>query len=183
MRAGRLRVRCSNRVWWGVACLAGLLAVMPASAEEASGEGLDASLQQFKKDMLDVNKRLLIMEEELLFPANAQLTVFVSLDVGRYLVPDSVTLEIDGKPAQSHLYTAREVDALKRGAIQRALTTIVKPGTHRVTAVVAGTDAHGRAVRRAATHEFTKDEGQRYLHLRIVDDTTAQQADLQFRDE
>lgn len=167
--------------WW----LAGLLLAAPAMAEDASTDApaLDESLQQFKRDMLDVNKRLLIMEEELLFPANAQLTLFVSLDVGRYLVPDSVTLELDGKPVQSHLYTAREVDALKRGAIQRALTTIVKPGKHRITAVVAGTDGHGRPVRRAAASEFTKEEGQRYVHLRIVDDTTAQQADLQFRDE
>ena len=122
-------------------------------------------------------------EEELLFPANAQFTLFVSLDVGRYLLPDSVTVELDGKPVQSHLYTGREVEALKRGAIQRALTTIIKPGTHRLTAVVAGIDGHGRPVRRAATTDFVKDEGQRYLHLRIVDDTIAQQADLQFRDE
>lgn len=155
----------------------------PAGAEELPADALDASLQQFKKDMLDVNKRLLIMEEELLFPANAQFTLFLSLDVGRFLVPDSVTIEIDGKPVQSHLYTAREVEALKRGAIQRTLTTILKPGTHRVTTVVAGTDAHGRPVRRGATHEFTKEEGQRYLHLRIVDNATAQQAELQFRDE
>lgn len=143
---------------------------------------LDASLQQFKRDMLEVNKRLLVMEEELLFPANAQLTVFFSLDVGRFLVPDSVTLELDGKPVQSHLYTAREVDALKRGAVQRLLTTIVKPGTHRLTAVVAGSDARGRSVRRAVSTEFDKDESQRYLYLRVVDDEAVQQAEPQFRE-
>jgi hypothetical protein len=164
-----------------LAGLALLLAVPAPAQETPDPERLDAELQQFKKDMLDVNKRLLIMEEELLFPANAQLTLFVSLDVGRYLLPDSLTLDLDGKPVQSHLYTAREVDALKRGAIQRALTTIIKPGQHRLTAVVAGTDGHGRPVRRAATTEFVKDEGQHYLHLRIVDDTRSQQAELQFR--
>jgi hypothetical protein len=157
-----------------------LLALLSANVLAQEGEALDAELQQFKKDMLEVNKRLLIMEEELLFPANAQLTVFLSLDVGRYLVPDSVTLEVDGKPVQSHLYTKREVDALKRGAVQRLLTTIVKPGNHRVTAVVAGADAHGREVRRGATVEFTKEDAQHYLHLRIVDDTQAQQAEIRF---
>lgn len=157
-------------------------ASLPAE-ELPAADALDASLQQFKKDMLDVNKRLLIMEEELLFPANAQLTVFVSLDVGRYLVPDSVTLELNGKPAQSHLYTQREVDAMKRGAIQRALTTIIKPGKHRITAVVAGVDARGRPVRRAATTEFSKDEGQKYVHLVIADDTASQQAELRFREQ
>lgn len=160
-----------------------LLSGVSVAEDLPAGDALDASLQQFKKDMLDVNKRLLIMEEELLFPANAQLTVFVSLDIGRFLVPDSVTLELDGKPVQSHLYTAREVEALKRGAIQRALTTIIKPGKHRITAVVAGVDGHGRPVRRATTSEFSKDEGQKYVHLRIVDDTTAKQAELKFTEQ
>lgn len=162
---------------WLALCL--LAVALPARAE-GDAPALDAELQQFKKDMLDVNKRLLIMEEELLFPANAQLTVFVSLDVGRFLVPDTITLELDGKAVQSHLYTAREVEALKRGAVQRLLTTIVKPGPHRVTAVLAGADAHGRPVRRAASAEFTKEDAQHYLRLRIVDDTAAQQAELRF---
>lgn len=165
---------------WAGAGIAQADEVAAGAAGPEDAAALDASLQQFRKDMLDVNKRLLIMEEELLFPANAQLTVFVSLDVGKFLVPDSLTLEIDGKPVQSHLYTAREVEALRRGAVQRALTTIVKPGTHRVTAVIAGSDGHGRAVRRAATAEFTKDDAQLYLRLRIVDDMAAQQAELRF---
>lgn len=162
-------------------CCLAVLCLLPAAAVAAEdAAALDAELQQFKKDMLDVNKRLLIMEEELLFPANAQLTVFLSLDVGRFLVPDSVTIEINGTPMQSHLYTKREVDALKRGAVQRLLTTIVKPGVHSITAVVAGTDVHGREVRRGATTQFTKEDAQHFLYLRIVDDTRSQQADLVF---
>lgn len=156
--------------------------VAAATESAPAAPPLDASLQQFKRDMLEVNKRLLVMEEELLFPANAQLTVFFALDVGRFLLPDSVTLELDGKAVQSHLYTAREVDALKRGAVQRLLTTIVKPGRHRLTAVVAGSDARGRAVRRAVSTEFDKGESQRYLYLRVVDDEAVQQAEPQFRE-
>jgi len=167
-----------TRKWlWGFIVLC-LLSAGARAAEDAAA--LDAELQQFKKDMLDVNKRLLIMEEELLFPANAQLTVFLSLDVGRFLTPDSVTLEIDGKPVQSHLYTRREVEALRRGAVQRVLTTIVKPGVHRLTAVVAGSDVHGREVRRGATTDFTKEDAQHFIYLRIVDDTRSQQADIVF---
>lgn len=181
LRARGIRVLSIMKRYLLVTLLS-LLCVSAFAVDDApvSPELLDDALQQFKKDMLDINKRLLIMEEELLFPANAQLTVFVSLDVGRFLLPDSVTLELDGKPVQSHLYTGKEVEALRRGAIQRVLTTIVKPGEHRLTAVVAGTDGRGRAVRRAATTEFSKDDAQHYLHLRIVDDETAQQAELRF---
>lgn len=153
----------------------------PAAAAPAPAADLDADLQQFRRDMLDVNKRLLIMEEELLFPANAQLSVFVLLDVGRFLTPDSITLELDGKAVQSHLYTAREVAALRRGAVQRLLTTIARPGTHRLTAVVAGVDDHGRQVRRGATAEVEKGDGQLYVQLRIEDDAKTQQAEPRFR--
>lgn len=166
----------SKRLWLFI--VLGLLCAGAHAADDAAA--LDAELQQFKKDMLDVNKRLLIMEEELLFPANAQLTVFLSLDVGRFLTPDSVTLEIDGKAVQSHLYTKREVDALRRGAVQRVLTTIVKPGAHRLTAVVAGTDVHGREIRRGASTDFTKEDAQHFIYLRILDDTRSQQADIVF---
>ncbi len=160
-------------------CLLWALPVVTLAAED-DAQVLDQSLQQFRKDMLDINKRLLIMEEELLFPANAQLTLFVSLDVGRFLQPDSLAVDLDGKPVQSHLYTEREVAALKRGAIQRALTTIVKPGKHQLTVVVSGVDGHGRAVRRAATTEFEKTDGQKYLRLRIADNEGSMQADLSF---
>lgn len=154
-----------------------LLAVLalPGHADDA----LDADLQQFRKDMLDVNRRLLIMEEELLFPANAQLAVFVALDVGRFLTPDSITLELDGKAVQSHLYTEREVAALRRGAIQRLLTTVVRPGEHTLTAIVAGTDARGREVRRAVTAPVSKQDDQLYLQVRIVDDEARQLAEPQ----
>lgn len=167
--------------------LAALLFAAAAPATEAPATpdapppDLDTSLQQFRKDMLDVNKRLLIMEEELLFPANAQLSVFVLLDVGRFLTPESITLELDGKAVQSHLYTEREVAALRRGAVQRLLTTIVRPGTHRLTAVVSGVDDHGRRVRRGATGEVEKGDGQLYVQLRIVDDEKTQQAEPRFR--
>lgn len=165
---------------WTAGLLLAFAIVIPVRAAGDDAQRLDQELQQFRKDMLDVNKRLLIMEEELMFPANAQLTLFVSLDVGRFLRPDSLTIDLDGKPVQSHLYTGREVDALMRGAIQRALTTIVKPGKHQLTVVVSGTDGRDRMVRRAATTEFYKDDGQKYLRLRIVDNQGSMQADLAF---
>ena len=42
---------------------------------------LDETVQDLKKDVVDLNKELFVLEEELLFPANTQVAVFVSMDI------------------------------------------------------------------------------------------------------
>ena len=80
---------------------------------------LDEDVQDLKKEVLDLNRDLFLLEEELLFPANSQVAFFVSLDVGEYFDLDSVSLRIDGREVANYLYTEREVEALHRGGVQR----------------------------------------------------------------
>lgn len=140
-----------------------------------SASELDQDLAQFRKDVLDINRRLLLLEEELLFPADTQLSVFVSLDVGRYFTPDSVTLKLDGKTIDGHLYTEREVQALKSGAIQKLHVTNLRNGPHELTAFVSGSGPGGREYRRAVTLQFEKGNGRHFIQLRMEDDAAAQQ--------
>lgn len=142
---------------------------------------LDEDMAQFKQDLLEVNKRLLLMEEELLFPADTQVAIFLSLDVGRFFTPDSVTLKMDGDTLASHLYTEKEVGALKNGAIQKLHTTNVKNGEHELTAFVTGSGPNERDYRRGVSLTFDKDHGQHFIQLQIQDDEAAQQADFAFK--
>ena len=48
-----------------------------------SPQPLDTRIQDVKRDAIQLNRDLLVLEEELLFPANTQLAVFVSMDVGQ----------------------------------------------------------------------------------------------------
>ena len=45
---------------------------------------LDQDVQSLKKEVLDLNRDLFLLEEELLFPANSQVAFFISMDVGEY---------------------------------------------------------------------------------------------------
>lgn len=153
-----------------------LVLVCAAGAAE-----LDQDLAQFRKDVLDINRRLLLLEEELLFPADTQLAVFVSLDVGKYFTPDAITLKLDGKTIDGHLYTDREVQALKTGAIQKLHTTNIRNGNHELTAFISGTGPGGREYRRAVTHQFEKGNGRHFIQLRMEDDAAAQQPVFVFR--
>ena len=112
-----------------------------AAEEAASREefrALDQDIQSLKKEVLDLNRDLFLLEEELLFPANSQVAFFVSLDVGEYFQMDSVTLTIDGKEVANYLYTQREVDALARGGVHRVHMANLKAGTHELVAVFHG---------------------------------------------
>ena len=61
------------------------------AAEGTEFHALDADVQDLKKQVLDLNKDLFLLEEELLFPSNTQVAVFVSMDVGDFFGLDSVS--------------------------------------------------------------------------------------------
>jgi Na+-transporting methylmalonyl-CoA/oxaloacetate decarboxylase gamma subunit len=52
---------------------------------------LDEEIQSIKKDVVDLNRDLFVLEEELLFPANTQVAVFVSMDVGEFFALDTMS--------------------------------------------------------------------------------------------
>jgi hypothetical protein len=143
---------------------------------------LDQDIQSLKKEVLDLNRDLFLLEEELLFPANSQVAFFVSLDVGEYFDLDSVQLTIDGKEVANYLYTEREVDALARGGVHRVHMANLKTGRHELVAVFTGAGPHARDYRRGATVTVDKGIGAKYLELEITDRVTKQQPEFEIRE-
>jgi hypothetical protein len=152
-----------------------------ADAEAASREkfrSLDEDVQGLKKEVLDLNRDLFLLEEELLFPANSQVAFFVSLDVGEYFDLDSVNLKIDGKEVANYLYTEREADALARGGVHRVHMANLKTGDHELIAIFTGAGPNIRDYRRGATLTFDKGIGAKYIELEITDRVKKQQPEF-----
>jgi hypothetical protein len=141
----------------------------PAAAADADTRGLDTEVQGLKKDAVDLNKDLFILEEELLFPANTQVAVFLSMDVGNFFALDSVQLRIDDKEVINYLYTPREVQALLKGGVQRLYLGNLKVGRHELVAYFNGQGPNDRPYKRGATVRFEKGVGAKYLELKIDD--------------
>jgi hypothetical protein len=143
----------------------------PASPAESAPDtrGLDQQIQGLKKDVVDLNKDLFILEEELLFPANTQVAVFLSVDVGDFFALDAVQLKIDQKEVINYLYTPRERDALLKGGVQRLYLGNLKVGPHELVAFFNGTGPNARAYKRGASLRFEKGVGAKYLELKIND--------------
>lgn len=147
-----------------------------------STASLDKSLQSLKRDALKLNRELLILKEELQFPANTQVGVFLSVDVGEFFSLDAVNVELDGKDISAHLYTAKQLDALKRGAIQKLHVGNVKAGSHELVAVFTGRGPKGRDYRRATSYKFDKGSSAKYLELQIVDSDRLNQPEFHVKD-
>ncbi len=160
------------------------LGVTLAAAEsaESQGKALDQQVQDLKQAVLEVNRELFILEEEMLFPGNTQVSVFLSMDIGNYFKLDSVQLQIDDKELANHLYTEREVKALQRGGVQRLYLGNIKSGDHELVAFFTGVGPKGRDYKRGATVTFSKGIGPKYLELKIVDSVAMQQPDFEIRE-
>ena len=142
-------------------------AVPAASAPDAAT--LDGRVQDIKSDVIKLNRDLLVLEEELLFPANTQVALFVSMDVGKMFELDSVQIKLDDKMVSSYLYTPLEVAALHRGGVQRIYLGNLKVGEHELVAYFTGKGPHDRDYKRGATVKFEKSTDPKYIELRIKD--------------
>ena len=151
------------------ALLAAPLAAQPSEGDAANLTTVDQDVQALKKQLIDLNRDLFKLEEELLYPASTQVAVFLSVDVGTFFALDSVTLKVDDKEVANYLYTDREVQALHRGGVQKLYLGNLKAGSHEIVAFFTGKGPHERDYRRGTTLKVDKTVGAKYVELRISD--------------
>ena len=169
----------------------GLLVSLPpvVSAADTAGKpqatqykGLDQQAQSLKKEVMELNRDLLALEEELLFPASTQVAVFVSMDIGSLFELDAVEVKLDDKVVAHYLYTQREIEALRRGGVHRLYLGNLRVGKHELVAFFTGKGPHDRDYRRGATLEFEKQTEPRYIELQISDVTRNLQPEFRVKE-
>lgn len=148
------------------------------SAEEGS---LDADIEALKKEVLSLNRDLFILEEDLLFPANTQFSIFLSMDSGALFSLDSVQVKVDDKNVANHLYTERELEALKRGGVQRLYIGNLPSGEHEIIAIFTGIGPKGRDYRRGESIVIEKTTEPQFVEFMIADDTGKEQPQFDVR--
>lgn len=151
----------------------------PAPSAERSA--LDAEVQDLRRQVVDLNRDLFMLEEDLLFPASTQVAVFVSMDVGTFFQLDSVQIKVDDKEVANYLYTARELEALKRGGVHRIWLGNLKAGEHEIVAFFTGQGTHERDYKRGATVKFDKGTEPKYIELRIKDSLAKLQPEFEVK--
>lgn len=160
-----------------------LLFALPVWAEETQKpeqniEALDVKIQKLKDDVIDLNTQIFRLQEELLYPDDSSVVVFLSVEGGNYLALDAVKLMVDGAMVTSYLYTDREVTALKKGGVQRLYMGNLKAGDHQLAAVFTGKGPQGQDYKRAETISLNKQQGAAFIKLVVRDDLVKKQPEF-----
>ena len=143
----------------------------PAYGREISREqitGLDEQIQEIKSDVLSIAVELNQLEEKLLYPSNTQVAVFVSVVSGETFRLDSVEIQLDGEPVAHHLYTFKELEALKKGGVQRIYTGNIRSGDHDLQVSVIGKSSGGADFRKTERFKVNKDVGPKIVEISMA---------------
>lgn len=155
-----------------------LLSQLPHAFADGGAEPLSADLEDIRMDVAELRRDLTILEEELLFPASSQMSVFLAMDVGEFFQIDAVTLQLNGEEVAHHLYTERQADALFRGGVHKVWLGNVKQGENQLTAFFIGRGPEGREYKRATSVAFEKDFEPTFVELAISDSEARYQPDF-----
>ncbi len=150
----------------------------PADEESVETAPVKRQLESLEEELVSLNRDLLILEEDLLYPASSRVSVFLSMDLGKLFSLDSVTLKLNGRKVTHYLYTAKQVDALYRGGVQRLFVGNARQGDNEITAFFVGRGKKGREFKRATTIIFEKSFEPVFVELKISDSTAKQQPEF-----
>ena len=140
-------------------------------AQELSGDemqSLDGQVQEIKSDVLSIASELNTLEERLLFPSNTQIAVFVSIADDEDFRLDSVEIGINGNLATHHIYSFKELDALRNGGVQRIYTGNVVTGSHQIDVTMMGKLKNGNDFTETSSFQFVKDVKPKALGIELA---------------
>jgi hypothetical protein len=129
--------------------------------------GLDEQVQEIKSDVLSIAAELNRLEEKLLYPSGTQVAVFVALGEGEQMRLDAVQLRIDGQLVAHYIYSAKELEALRKGGVQRIYIGNLATGSHQLDVLVDGKLKDGEDFNRSENFTFHKDVKPRLVELTV----------------
>lgn len=152
-----------------------------APTESVQQPPVTPQVENLKVSVLNLNRDLLILEEELLYPPSNQVAIYLSMDLGQFFNLDAVKLEIDNKLVASELYTDKQISALYRGGVQRLYIGNLKAGEHEVSAFFTGRGPQ-QNYKRGAKLVVNKAQTPLVLELKIIDSSAQLQPTFEIKE-
>lgn len=137
-------------------CLAGVSG-WAQQDDQKQMRGLDEEVQEIKSDVLRIAAELRRLEEKLLYPSGTQVAVFVALTKDDPMRLDAVRISIDGQLVAHSIYSAKELEALRKGGVQRLYVGNVATGDHKLEVIVDGKLTDGSDYTRTESFSFRKE--------------------------
>jgi len=130
--------------------------------------GLDEQVQEIKSDVLSIAAELSQLEEKLLYPSGTQVAVFIALAKGDQMRLDAVRIQIDGQLVSHHIYSFKELEALRKGGVQRIYVGNVTTGDHKLEVLVDGKLEGGADFSRTERFTFRKEVKPKMVELTLA---------------
>ncbi len=130
--------------------------------------GLDEEVQEIKSDVLSIAEELRRLEEKLLYPSGTQVAIFVALTQGDTMRLDAVRLLIDGQLVAHYIYGFKELEALRKGGVQRIYVGNVATGDHQLEVLVDGQLEGGADFSRTEHFIFRKEVKPKLVGLTLA---------------
>jgi hypothetical protein len=137
------------------------------AADQREMRGLDEQVQETKSDVLSIAAELSQLEEKLLYPSGTQVAIFVALAKGDQMRLDAVRLQIDGQLVAHYIYSFKELEALKKGGVQRIYVGNVATGDHQLNVLVDGKIKDGADFSRTEHFTFHKQVKPKMVELTV----------------
>ena len=167
-----VRARAAKRRGIRFRCALGIALLVWVAVPDAghadsqdSMQGLDEQVQEIRSDVLAIATELQQLEEKLLYPSDTQVAVFVSITESDALELDSVQIRIDGEAVAHHIYEFKELEALRKGGVQRIYTGNLPTGEHQLEVSTAGTLPGGSEFEESQSFSFRKKVEPKVLDL------------------
>ena len=136
--------------------------------QDNAARGLDEQVQEVKSDVLSIAAELSQLEEKLLYPSGTQVAIFVAVAKGDPMRLDAVRLQIDGKLVAHHIYSAKELEALRKGGVQRIYTGNVTTGDHQLEVLMDSKLDNGTDFNRTERFTFRKEVKPKLVGLTLA---------------
>jgi hypothetical protein len=137
-------------------------------SDQREMRGLDEQIQEIKSDALRMSAELSQLEEKLLYPSGTQVAIFVTLAKGDTMRLDAVRLQIDGQLVTHYIYSAKELQALRKGGVQRIYVGNVATGDHKLDVLVDGKLEGGTDFSRSGQFTFRKEVKPKLVGLTVA---------------
>jgi hypothetical protein len=79
-----------------------------------------------------------------------------------------VEIQLGGKPVAQHLYTFKELEALKMGGVQRIYTGNIMSGEHDLQVTLLGKSEGGADIRETESFRVNKDVGPKVVEVTLA---------------
>ncbi len=138
------------------------------NVDQRQMRSLDEQVQEIKSDVLSISEELSRLEEKLLYPSGTQVAIFIALAKGDQMRLDAVRLQIDGKLVAHHIYSSKELEALRKGGVQRIYVGNVATGDHQLDVLVDGKLEGGADFSRTEHFTFRKEVKPKLVGLTLA---------------